>query len=267
MRFRSVIVSVLTTAYNRELYIGEAIESILSSTFSDFELIIVDDCSTDNTVEIARGYEKNDDRVKVYVNEKNLGDYPNRNRAASYANGKYIKYLDSDDIIYPHGLGVMVRSMEQFPEAGYGLSSLADPDQPLPQSISPRQAYLEHFSRYGHFNRAPGSAIIRKSAFDSVGGFSGKRMIGDYELWLILSRQFHLVKFQRDLVWDRTHPDKELFSRYALNYDNLRKQVLTEAFSHRDCPISEKEIGQIHQKLKKNNRKNRVLKILSKLNR
>lgn len=261
------MVSVLTTCYNRENYIAEAIESVLTSTFTDFELIIVDDCSTDGTVEIAKLFEKQDERIKVYVNQKNLGDYPNRNRAASYAKGKYIKFLDSDDVIYPHGLEVMVRSMEQFPDAGYGLSSLADHDKPLPLGISPHQAYMEHFGRFGHFNRAPGSAIIKKGAFDSVGGFSGKRMIGDFELWLKLSRSFTLVKFQRDLVWDRTHPGKELFSDYASKYDILRKEVLDEALDHSDCPLSEGEIGQIRKKIKRNNRKDKVLKILSGLNR
>src|SRR5258708_16190742 len=110
------IVSVLMTAYNREKYIAEAIESVMASTYVNFELIILDDCSKDKTVEIARKYETRDKRIRVYVNEENLGDYPNRNQAASYANGKYLKYLDSDDIIYYFGLDVMVNSMEKFPK-------------------------------------------------------------------------------------------------------------------------------------------------------
>ena len=62
------LVSVLMTAYNREKYISEAIESVLSSTFKNFELIIVDDGSVDNTVKIARGYELKDSRIKVFTN-------------------------------------------------------------------------------------------------------------------------------------------------------------------------------------------------------
>lgn len=106
------IVSVLMTAYNREKFLAEAIESVLASTLANFELIIVDDCSTDSTVAIAQSYASKDARIKVFVNEINLGDYNNRNRAASYANGKYIKYWDSDDIMYPHCLQVMVSAME-----------------------------------------------------------------------------------------------------------------------------------------------------------
>jgi glycosyltransferase involved in cell wall biosynthesis len=79
------IVSVLMTSFNREKYIAEAIESVLASTYKDFELIIVDDVSTDATVAIAEKYAKQDGRIKVYKNQNNLGDYKNRNRAASYA--------------------------------------------------------------------------------------------------------------------------------------------------------------------------------------
>src|SRR5947207_2038625 len=116
------LVSVLTTAYNREKYIAEAIESVLACSFKDFELIIVDDCSADRTVAIGRRY-PSESRVRVHVNEKNLGDYPNRNRAASLAQGRYLKYVDSDDVIYPHGLEAMVGMMERFPDSGLGLAA------------------------------------------------------------------------------------------------------------------------------------------------
>ena len=76
-------VSVLMTAYNRENYIAESIDSVLAQRFGDFELIITDNQSTDGTVEIARRYERLDPRVRVVVNERNLGQFGNRNRAAS----------------------------------------------------------------------------------------------------------------------------------------------------------------------------------------
>jgi glycosyltransferase involved in cell wall biosynthesis len=256
------IVSVLMTAYNREKYIEEAIESVLSSTLRDFELLIVDDCSKDNTVSIARKYSLRDDRIKVFVNEKNLGDYPNRNKAASYASGKYIKYLDSDDIIYPHCLSVMVNAMEQFPDAGFGLSAIGDDENPYPKSINMKTAYLEHFGIYGHFDRAPGSSIISKKKFDQVGGFSGKRMIGDNELWFKLARYFPLVKLPRDLVWDRKHNLQESQSEYANAYVQLRKAVVADALSHADCPLNDLEIMSIRKNLKRITLKNIIKKWL-----
>lgn len=255
------IVSVLMTAFNREQYIAAAIESVLASTLSDFELIVVDDCSSDNTVAIANTFEQKDQRVKVFVNKQNLGDYFNRNTAAAYAKGKYIKYIDSDDLLYPHGLEVMVHAMEQFPDAGYGLSCTGDSLHPYPVVVSPHDAYSEHFNGHHHFDRAPGSAIIKKSAFDAVDGFSGERMIGDNELWLKIGRYYPLVKFPVDLYWARTHVGQESQSDYAKTYDLLRKKIFAEAFAHADCPLSEAEKTSILQKIKKQNLKNKLLKL------
>jgi len=101
------LVSILMTAYNRERYIAEAIESVLRSSYDELELIVVDDGSSDGTRAVAERYAAIDRRARVYVNDVNLGDYPNRNRAASYARGVYLKYVDSDDVLYPHAIAVM----------------------------------------------------------------------------------------------------------------------------------------------------------------
>jgi glycosyltransferase involved in cell wall biosynthesis len=198
------------TAYNREKYIAEAIESVINSTYQNWELIIVDDCSHDRTVEIARKFEKQDDRIKVYVNEKNLGDYPNRNRAASYAKGKYLKYVDADDLIYPYGLEQLVFYMEQFPDAGYGLCSLEqDKHKIFPFLLSPVEAYRRHYFGSPLFHKSPLSAIIRRDIFEKVGGFTGKNMVGDFEMWHLLSQRFQVVLMPIGLVWYREHDSQE----------------------------------------------------------
>lgn len=266
MKDSSHLISVLMTAYNREKYLEEAIESVLASTYTNFELIIVDDGSTDNTVKIARSYEAKDDRVKVYVNEKKLGDYPNRNKAASYAKGEYIKYLDSDDIIYPHGLEVMVRSMEQFPEGGLGLCSVSDPIRPYPVCLSPHDAYWEHFNGYGFFNRAPGAAIIKRIAFENIGGFSGKRFIGDTELWFKLASRFPIVKFPRDLVWDRTHTEAEkVYEQKEKSIETIRADLIKSFLKDKSCPLNEEEILSIEKNLNKNRFVNRTKSLLKNL--
>ena len=261
----SPLVSVLMTAFNREAFIASSIESVLNSIYPNFELIIVDDCSKDNTVAVAGEYMKKDNRVHVYVNETNLGDYSNRNKAASYAKGKYIKYVDSDDLMYPYCLYMMVKCMEQYPEAGYGLSAVGNPDAPYPLCVSPKEAYMEHFGGYGHFDRAPGSAIIKKEVFDAVGGFSGKRMIGDYELWLKLSMKYSMVKMPRDLFWDRRHAGQESQSGYSKQYADLKQQVLNEALSNKDCPLSKVEIDNIMSKVKKKAMRDKVMQTLARI--
>lgn len=259
------VVSVLMTAYNRESYIASAIESVLGSSFPDFELVIVDDGSSDDTVNIAQKYAQLDSRIKIYINPENLGDYPNRNRAASFAKGKYLKYLDSDDLIYPWGLQIMVQSMESFPQAGFGLSSIPDKNHVYPQCLSPREAYIEHFERFGHFNRSPGSAIIRRDAFEIVGGFSGKRMIGDNELWFSLARSFDMVKIPRDLIWHRSHEEQESKSDYANKYNKLRIEAITTALNHPHCPLNNEEKDLYVKKIKQKRTRDRVFKFYRKV--
>ncbi|MDP4285496.1 MAG: glycosyltransferase family A protein [Bacteroidota bacterium] len=164
------LVSVLMTAYNREKYIAEAIESVLASTYTNFELIIVDDGSTDNTVSIARSFEAIDTRVKVYVNETNLGDYPNRNRAASYAKGKYLKYLDSDDSIYPEGLSYCIEEMEKYPNSSFGLSMI-DNDSGTSVFMNSEEVIRKHFFQSSHLSAGPTGMIIKRELFEKIGGF------------------------------------------------------------------------------------------------
>src|ERR1700683_2785622 len=96
----SPLVSVLITVYNRERYLAAAVDSVLAQTMQDFEVIIVDDLSTDRSVEIAQTYAARVPRIRFLRNERNLGDYPNRMQAAEQARGRYLKYVDSDDLIY-----------------------------------------------------------------------------------------------------------------------------------------------------------------------
>jgi glycosyltransferase involved in cell wall biosynthesis len=257
------LVSVLLTAWNREKYVGEAIERVLASTFTDFELIIVDDASTDGTVDIIRQYAEKDKRIRFYVNEKNIGDYPNRNKVASYATGKYLKYTDSDDVLYAHALQVLVAAMEAFPEAGFCLCTDADPQRPYPVMITGREAYLEHFYGYDHFSRAPGSSIIKREAFERVGGFSGRRIIGDNELWFKLANYYSMVKINGGLYWDRNHGDQERFTAFAnKNYRKMRHMVLLEAFAHKDCPLTPEEREKALNRVNRNNRKKKILKAM-----
>jgi glycosyltransferase involved in cell wall biosynthesis len=231
-------VSVLMTAYNREKYISDAIESVLSSSYRDFELIIVDDCSQDSTVEIARQY-TTDSRVKLYVNSQNLGDYPNRNKAASLAQGTYLKYLDSDDLIYSHGLEIMIRTMERFPDAGLGICRPASTKGPHPIQFLPEESYREHFLGEGLFAVGPSGCILRSEAFHSLNGFSGRRFVGDTEMWLRMAARYPIVTMVGDLIWWRRHSGQEyLEGQRSLAYSFLNFRIAMEALEGQTCPLS-----------------------------
>jgi glycosyltransferase involved in cell wall biosynthesis len=244
---RSPLVSVLITVFNRERYLEAAVDSVLSQTMQDFEIIIVDDVSTDGSVEIARDYAARDARIRFVRNESNLGDYPNRNRAASLATGKYLKYVDADDAIYPHALAVMVGGMEKWPESGLGLSlNIIDPPQPYPFVSSPKDVVREHFLGRGILGAGPSAAIIRRDSFVAAGQFSGRQFIGDTELWLKLAQRQPVVSLPPALVWWRRHEDQQmsleqarpeiLNVRYRLQCDALdATELLDEAEKRRAC--------------------------------
>lgn len=105
------LVSIVMPSYNTGAYISDSIKSVLSQTYLFWELIIVDDCSTDNTDEIVASF-LNDNRIKYFKNEKNSGAAISRNRALQEAKGKWIAFLDSDDLWEPNKLERQIAFME-----------------------------------------------------------------------------------------------------------------------------------------------------------
>jgi len=107
------IISIVTPNFNCERFIAQTIESVLAQTYPDWELIIVDDCSTDNSYQIALAYAEKDKRIKVIRNEKNSGAAISRNNALDFAKGEYIAFLDSDDLWEPYKLEKQIEFMQK----------------------------------------------------------------------------------------------------------------------------------------------------------
>jgi GT2 family glycosyltransferase len=247
-------VSVLITAYNRRNFVGDAIASALASQFSDLEVVVVDDRSTDDTFEVASQF-LSDERVRVFRNDANLGDNANRNSAAARARGEYLKYLDSDDIMYPHALGVFVAAMDAYPGAGLGLCELPDDSRQYPDYLTPREAFLMHFCERNLFGRAPGSAIIRRAAFEEIGGFgnfAGRGPLGDLDLWLRLAARSGLVRLPRDLIWDRQHAGQESSFQAALPFARTRseRELERRALHSPDSPLDRNERDMADERLR-----------------
>ena len=106
----SDLVSIISPSYNCEKFIGKTIDSVLAQTYENWELIIVDDCSTDNTDAVVAKY--NDKRIKYLKNEKNSGAAVSRNKALREAKGRWIAFLDSDDLWLPKKLEKQIHFME-----------------------------------------------------------------------------------------------------------------------------------------------------------
>jgi hypothetical protein len=250
MTSRAPAVSVLMTSYNRAPFIGASIESVLAQRFGDFELVISDNLSTDRTVEIARDYERRDPRVRVVVNERNVGQFGNRNRAAALARGRFLKYHDSDDVMYPHCLETMVTLLEAEPAAGFGLSTAwAWPGGPLPMLLSPRQCYQREFLGFGLFMCGPPCGIFRTEVFRQLGGFSEVGVHADHLCWLGACQRCHVLLLPADLFWYRTHPDQEFQSPGAARQYAELPGWVWRALADDACPLDagEREQARRHQ--------------------
>ncbi len=105
------LVSIITPVYNASKYLAGMIESVLAQTYPEWELLLSDDCSTDESMSIASSYSQKDERVKLLASDKNTGPAGCRNRAIRAARGKYIAFLDSDDLWVPDKLDFQIEFM------------------------------------------------------------------------------------------------------------------------------------------------------------
>lgn len=241
------LVSVLMTAYNREKYIAEAIESVLASTYTNFELIIVDDCSKDHTVEIAKSYEAKDNRIKVYVNEKNLGQFPNRNKVSEYAKGEYIYYADSDDKIFSDGLRKLVNIMEANPEVGFGMYCRTAKEIKIKKQT---EAIREHFFKAPFLFVGPAATILRRNFFESINRYPVEFGIpGDMYFNLKACCYSSVILIPFEFMYYRIHSEQELSNTYDYLYNNYK--YLNHALKYLPLPLAKNEIKWLQKKNKR----------------
>jgi len=239
-------ISVLLTSFNRERYIAAAIESVLAQSMADFELIISDDRSTDGTVDIINDFARRDSRIRVALNERNLGDYANRRRVAELARGRFLKYHDSDDVMYRHCLMTMVEPLSAEPRAAFALSSAVGwPGGPCPMLLTPRLAYEREFLGYGLFNQGPASALFRTEAFRSLGGFPEVAYAGDYLFWLHACATVNVLLVPGDLFYYRRHAGQELANPASVAAYARAAAEAWRILNSGECPLTpeEAEIG------------------------
>ena len=198
------LVSVIIPVRNYERYIAEAIESVLAQEFKGWELIIVDDYSTDHTGEIAARYQEGQ-KVRLVRNDRNLGQFQTHNRGAELARGKYLKFFHGDDVMYPPCLRVMVEGMEAFPEAGLGIS------QPprswvAPHLFSPEQAWrAQAAGQTSILSEGPSGTIFRSDAFGKQGCFGSRFHSSDSEMNYRVALNYPILLLPHELWWYRIH--------------------------------------------------------------
>lgn len=232
------LLSVIMTCYNREQYISEAIQSVLTSGYDNLELLVVDDGSHDNTVSIARHFALEDRRIHIYVNEKNLGDYPNRNRAASFAKGEFLMFVDSDDKILPGGFGECIAAMQQFPMAGAGMQ-LKEEERPA-FFLSAEEVIKRHFLFKPCLMIGPGGTILRRHFFEKMGGYPVKYgPANDMYFNLKIAAGGGMVFLPFTFNFYRIHDGQEINNHYSYLYNNYR--YLQDALAELPLPLTNPE--------------------------
>ena len=192
------LVSVCIGAYNRERYIRETLDSVFAQTYPNLEIIVVDDASTDRTVELIRSY---GNRVKLIQRETNSGMCPvTRNQAARAATGDYIAFLDSDDRWYPAKIERQVAFMEQHPDVPlcHTYCDLMDEESRVvgirhEGALPPTGNYFIPLLKHCWITIS--SVLVRRGIFDLVGGyFTEDRRYGvwgeEYEFFLRVARKY-----------------------------------------------------------------------------
>lgn len=236
------------TAYNREKYIAEAIESVLASTYNNFQLIIVDDCSGDNTVAIAESYKEKDKRIKLFVNEKNLGQFANRNKAADHATGEFLMNADSDDRLYADGIQNCVNTMLAFPQSSFGMFC---PDTgKVPFIIDSQKAIRQHFFEKPFLSIGPGGTIIRRSFFNKINKYPDNYGVpGDMYFNLKATCFSPVVMLPFAFMFYRRHEGQEINNSYSYLINNYT--YLRDALKKLPLPLTETELGWLQNKNKR----------------
>jgi glycosyltransferase involved in cell wall biosynthesis len=226
--------------YNQEPFVAEAIESVLAQSFANFELLVCDDASTDRTWEIVRGYA--DRRIRASRNPVNVGEYPNRTLALGLARGKYIIFIDGDDGLYPHALGVMAETMDRFPDAAFSSALPASEKFIYPVELSPGEYYACQF--LGPNITAPNftQLMFRTERLREAGGFDPRYRSGDTHIQFVLARSHPAVLMGNGLAWWRRYPGQASESLLRERWGTAEfTRYGQELLAHPQCPMSPKD--------------------------
>jgi glycosyltransferase involved in cell wall biosynthesis/O-antigen ligase len=189
------LISVIIPAYNIENYISKTIESVLSQTYKNLEIIIVDDGSTDNTNNIIQKYAKKEKRI-IVLSQNNKGPSAARNLGFSVAKGEYLCIIDGDDIMLPEKIESQACLLESNPSIGFTYSKVYYFKDKINDiyirdlaAIDGSDLVHQKLLKYGTFI-TPNSVFFRKNVFDQFGGFDESlRSSEDFDYWLSLSKR------------------------------------------------------------------------------
>lgn len=230
-------VSVIIPTYNSAKYVIEAIDSVLAQTWQDFEILVIDDGSTDETAQVMRRYQA----PVRYIHQQNGGVAVARNRGIRESQGRYVAFLDADDTWLPYKLKRQMKILQEQPyhRACYSSFTVVDSDlNPIGISRSARQgSALEDLLTRGNIIGSICTVICERTLFDLVGGFDPKlSQCADWDMWVRLAAQTEFLYLDEPLVTYRQHGANMSRNAPLLEQDSL--QVLAKGFAMPELPES-----------------------------
>jgi glycosyltransferase involved in cell wall biosynthesis len=231
------LVSVVIPTYNRVDFVCEAVASVLAQSYVDFELIVVDDGSVDDTVAVLA--ERFDDPRLTVVSQTNLGVSAARNKGASLARGQWFAFLDSDDTWLENKLEVQLA--ETLALADCPVSYTEEIWFRRGRRVNPRNVHAKHTGWI--FDNclplciiSPSSVMIRREEYELAGGFDeALPACEDYELWLKLSARYPIHLVETQLIVKRNGHEGQLSQEYW-GLDRFRIQALWKTFYDQELP-------------------------------
>jgi glycosyltransferase involved in cell wall biosynthesis len=218
--------SILIVAYNSGAFINETINSCLSQNFDNFEIIISDDNSKDNTWEIISSF--NDIKIKKFKQKTNLGEYSNRNFCSKQAKGKFIIFIDGEDLLYPNGLTFLSYFVEKFSNTVIFLAK-----NWIEEIIYPKVLTSEEFLKMEYLDEGICALnftqiIVNREFFLLEGVFDkiGEIKIGDVYLQYLLCSKYDSVIIPSGFSWWRRRKgqaSENLIQNYGLYFSELNK--------------------------------------------
>lgn len=211
-------VSVCIPTYNQGRFIGQAIQSVLEQSFQDFELIIVDNCSTDNTQEVVKSF--SDKRIKYFRNNTNIGGGKNWNKAISLATGGYISILHSDDFYLPGILEAESQVLDLNPNVGLVYSACRVISEKGEELFVYPLFYSDYINKgiselktllFNDHIPVP-TVMVRKECYKKLGGFwiDNFNIAGDYEMWMRICLYYDIAYISKVLACYRIHKSQSV---------------------------------------------------------
>ncbi len=239
----SPLVSVLIACHNHEAFIEQALDSIAAQDFTDFELIITDDASTDATVSVIQQWlQRTGFPAELIAHQTNVGTCGTRNEALQKARGTFVCFLDADDWSEPHRLRLHTEAFDSFPDdvamiVGE-IREVTESGEPLRRPtirkgpVSASTFLDDAFRELLDSNFVPFTGVmLRRRCVNDVGGFDEDLFLDDHDLWLRLSHKFRLARVggvvasYRVLTNSVSHSPKLFKKIWISNVGSLRKWV------------------------------------------